>query len=250
MPKFFITEYELSVGNTAYITGDDAKHIKKSLRMKPEEKLSICDGCGKDYIARINNLENDAVLVDVVAAENKNGEPGIKVNIYTAITKGEGFEYALQKCIEAGVHSITPMNTERTVVQIPDSKIDRKYERWNRISFEAAKQSGRSLIPQIAYPKDFSNAIEAVKPDDLSIICYVEEGTLTIKEIFQANEKAKNINIFIGPEGGFTESEWQIATSKGIKSATLGKRILRAETAGVFVTAAAMYEYGELDKKT
>ncbi len=249
MPKFFITEYELTVGNTAYITGDDARHIKKSLRMKPEEKLVICDGRGKDYIARINKLENDAVLVNVVAVHNKNGEPEIQVNLYTAITKGEGFEYAIQKCVEAGVHSIIPMYTARTIVKIQDSKIDKKFERWNRISFEAAKQSGRSLIPQVAYPKDFNKAIEAVLPVDLSIICYVEEGTLSLKDFFRENLNAGRINVFIGPEGGFTENEWKTAVEKGIKSVTLGKRILKAETAGVFVTAAAMYEYGELGKK-
>jgi 16S rRNA (uracil1498-N3)-methyltransferase len=249
MPKFFITEYEITVGNTAYIIGDDAKHIKKSLRMKPEQKLTICNGRGNDFLARINKLENDAVLVDIVSEIEKNGEPDIKVNIYTAITKGEGFEYAIQKCVEAGVHSIIPLITERTVVKIPDSKIDRKNERWNRISFEAAKQSGRSLVPQVAYPKEFEKAIKSVDAEDLSLICYVKEGTLSMKEHFRANGDAKKINIFIGPEGGFTDNEWETAVANGIKSTSLGKRILKAETAGLFAAAAAMYEYGELDKK-
>ncbi|MDX1359665.1 MAG: RsmE family RNA methyltransferase [Clostridia bacterium] len=249
MPRFFITEYEITVGNTAYIIGDDAKHIKKSLRMKPEQKLTVCDGRGNDFLARINKLENDAVLVDIVAKTGKNGEPDIKVNLYTSITKGEGFEYAIQKCVEAGVHSIIPINTERTIVKIPDSKIDRKFERWNRISFEAAKQSGRSLVPQVAYPKDFIKAIDSINDEELSLICYVKEGTLSIKEHFRANAGAATINIFIGPEGGFTDGEWEMAVARGIKSASLGKRILKSETAGLFATATAMYEYGELDKK-
>lgn len=249
MPKFFITEYELKIGNTAYITGDDAKHIKKSLRMKPEERLVVCDGKGNDFLARINKLENDAVLIDLVSENSINGEPAIRVNLFTALTKGEGFEYALQKCVEAGVYSIKPMNTERTIVRIPDSKIDKKYERWNRISSEAAKQSGRSLIPQVSYPTEFSEAIKSINTDDMSMICYVGEGSLSIRGLLQDNGEARNINVFIGPEGGFSEKEWKMAVDSGIKSVTLGKRILKAETAGVFVLAATMYEYGEMDKK-
>lgn len=249
MPKFFITDYELIVGNTAYIVGEDAKHIKKVLRMKPEEKLNVCDGRGKDFIARINMLESDAVLIDIVSESGKNGEPKLKVNIFTAITKGEGFEYSIQKCVEAGAHSIIPLNTERTVVSIPDSKIDKRNERWNKIAEGASKQSGRSLIPNVSYPVDLKGALNMIKDSDLTIICYVDEGTLSIKDVFEEHGDAEVINVFIGPEGGFTKKEWESAVQKGALSVTLGKRILKAETAGLFVTAVSMYEYGELDKK-
>ncbi len=249
MPKFFITDYELLVGNTAYILGEDARHLKKSLRIKNGENIVVCDGLGKDYISKVEGMENDAVLVRLSEELLQNGEPDLKVNLYTAITKGEGFEYAIRKCIEAGVHSINPIITERTVVNIPDSKIDKKAERWNKIAEEAAKQSGRSLIPNVAFPKKLETVLETINPDELSIICYVEEGTLTLKEVFNKNNSSKIINIFIGPEGGFTEKEWEMVVSEGAFSVTLGKRILKAETAGLFVTAAAMYEYGELGKK-
>lgn len=249
MPKFFITDYDLIVGNTAYILGEDAHHLKKSLRIKNGDSIVVCDGVGKDYIAKVESMENDAVLIRLSEEFHKNGEPELKVNLYTAITKGEGFEYAIRKCIEAGVHSINPIITERTVVNLPDSKIDKKAERWNKIAEEAAKQSGRSLIPNVAFPKKIDTVLETLSPNELSIICYVDEGTLTLKEVFNKNASPKIINIFIGPEGGFTEKEWKIALSKGAFSVTLGKRILKAETAGLFVTAAAMYEYDELDKK-
>lgn len=249
MPKFFITDYELVVGNTAYILGEDARHLKKSLRIKNGENIVVCDGLGKDYIAKVEGMENDAVLIRLSEEFHKNGEPKIKVNLYTAITKGEGFKYAIRKCIEAGVNSINPIITERTVVNIPDSKIEKKAERWNKIAEEAAKQSGRSLIPNVTLPKKLETVLETIDPDELSIMCYVEEGTLTLKEVFNSNTNSKSINIFIGPEGGFTEKEWKMAVSKGALSVTLGKRILKAETAGLFVTAAAMYEYDELDKK-
>ncbi len=249
MPKFFITDYDLLIGNTAYILGEDARHLKKSLRIKDGDSIIVCDGLGKDYIAKVEGMENDAVLVRLSEEFQKNGEPTLNVNLYTAITKGEGFEYAIRKCIEAGVHSINPIITERTVVNIPDSKINKKAERWNKIAEEAAKQSGRSLIPNVAFPRKIETVLETINPDELSIICYVEEDTLTLKEVFNKNTNSKLINIFIGPEGGFTENEWKMAVSKGAFSVTLGKRILKAETAGLFVTAAAMYEYGELDIK-
>jgi len=249
LPKFFITDYELSIGNTAYILGEDARHLKKSLRVKNGDAIIVCDGRGMDYIAKVEEIENEAVLVRIAEIFHKNGEPTLKVNLYTAITKGEGFEYAIRKCVEAGVHSINPIVTDRTVVVIPDSKMDKKYERWNRISSEGAKQSGRSLVPVVSYPKSFKAALESITPKDPTIICYVEEGTLSLKEVFKENKKAERINIFIGPEGGFTEDEWNMAVEIGARSVTLGKRILKAETAGLFVTAVAMYEYGELDKK-
>ena len=249
MPKFFITDYDLSVGNIAYILGEDARHLKKSLRIKNGDNIVVCDGLGKDYVSKVEEMENDSVLVRVSDEFHNNGEPTLKVNLYTAITKGEGFEYAIKKCIEAGVTSINPIITERTIVNISDTKIDKKAERWNKIAEEAAKQSGRSLIPNVAFPRKLETVLKTINPDELSIICYVEEGTLTLKEVFNKNCDSKIINIFIGPEGGFTEKEWKIAVSKGVLSVTLGKRILKAETAGLFVTAAAMYEYGELDKK-
>lgn len=249
MPKFFIRDYDLSVGKIAYILGEDARHIKKSLRIKNGENIIVCDGLGKDYIANVDGMENDAVLVKITEEFHKNGEPNFKVNLYTAITKGEGFEYAIKKCIEAGVNSINPIITERTIVNIPDSKVDKKAERWNKIAEEAAKQSGRSLIPNVAFPQKFETVLEKLDPNELSIICYVEEDTISLKEVFKKNSDSKAINIFIGPEGGFTDKEWKSAVSKGTVSVTLGKRILKAETAGLFVTATAMYEYDELDKK-
>lgn len=248
MPKFFITDYDLSMNSEAYILGEDARHLKKSLRIRPGDEITVCDGKGKDFKALVKSLENDAVLVRVTDELPRNNEPGLKVNLYTAVTKGDGFEYAIKKCVEAGVHSITPVITDRTVVLIPDSKIEKKYDRWNKIAEGAAKQSGRSCIPQVSYPVPFKNALESIK-GDLSIICYVEENSLSLKEVFKSSPKAGVINVFIGPEGGFTEDEWKHAVAGGLRSVTLGKRILKAETAGLFTMAAAMYEYDELNKK-
>lgn len=249
MPKFFITDYEISKGNKAYITGDDAKHLKKSLRVKKGDEVILCDGNGRDFRGMVEKLESDAILVDVREELDKNGEPDLKVNIFMAITKGEGFEYAIQKCVESGAHSINPIITERTIVNIQSSKIDKKVERWNRISEAAAKQSGRSRIPVVAYPMEYSEALTKPRGAEPSIICYVQEGSHSLKELLGKKADAEVLNVFIGPEGGFTPFEWENAKSAGLSSISLGKRILKAETAGFFVTVAAMYEYGELERK-
>ncbi len=249
MPRFFITNHDIEPGKSAHIAGDDASHIKKSLRMKPGDDIIVCDGRGNDYDAIIKNLEEDSVEVEVTRKTAVNGEPDIKVNLFMAVTKGEGFEYAIQKCIEAGVNSITPLTTQRTVVNIKNTKMDKKHERWNRIALEAAKQSGRSMIPSIHFPLEFYEALTGLHEDELNIICYVEEGTLSLKSLLKGNRDAKVMNVFIGPEGGFTVEEWEKAVKSGAVSVSLGNRILKAETAGLFVTAATMYEFDQLDKK-
>lgn len=249
MPKFFITDYDLVPGGTAYILGDDAKHMKKALRVKKDDVINICDGKGNDYTAKVEKLENDAILIEINQKVEKNGEPELEINLFMAMTKGEGFEYALQKCVEAGVSSIYPMTTERTIVNISDSKLDKRVERWNKISESAAKQSGRSRIPVVSYPITLPDALKKPKGAEPSIICYVKEGSLSLKQLLKKSPNAKVLNVFIGPEGGFSPMEWEIAKLAGLQSVSLGKRILKAETAGFFVSVAAMYEYNELEQK-
>lgn len=249
MPKFFVTDIDFKIGNTAYINGEDAYHMLKSLRIRNGEIIVVSNGKGRDFNARVEKIENDSVLVELTEEIFKNSEPNLKIMLYTAITKGEGFEYAIKKCVEAGVNTIIPTITERTIVDIGKSKFDKKYERWNKISAEAAKQSGRSLIPEVAHPVDFMAALNSLNSDELAIICYVEEGTLTLKDAFKEIKGNKIINVFIGPEGGFTHKEIKMAVSKEVKKVTLGNRILKAETAGLFVTAIAMYEFDELNRK-
>lgn len=249
MPRFFITGCEFEPGKPFKITGDDAFHIMKSLRMKPGEEITVCDGLGDNYRSIIKSFDDEGVNIEITDITAVDGEPEIKVNLFTAITKGEGFEYAIQKCIEAGVHSITPLITERTIVSIKPGKSNKKLERWNRIALEAAKQSGRSIIPQVHKPVKFKEAVAGINKDEPCAICYIEEGTLSLKRFLKEKRGSKTFNILIGPEGGFTEEEWKAAVDNKIESVSLGDRILKAETAGLFATAAIMYEFDQLDKK-
>lgn len=249
MPKFFITDTDFAKGSTASITGEDARHLIKSLRIKIGENIIVCNGQGIDYNARVEGIEIESVLVELLEEVHKNSEPNLKIKLYTAITKGEGFEYAIKKCVEAGVNTIIPTVTERTIVDIQKNKLNKKYERWNKIAAEAAKQSGRSLIPAVKYPVELKAALNDLNSEELTLICYVEEGTLTLKDAFRGINNNRVINVFIGPEGGFTQQEVNSAVNMGAKRVTLGNRILKAETAGLFVTAIAMYEFDELDRK-
>lgn len=249
MPKFFVTNHDIKTGETMHIVGDDASHIKRSLRMKQGDHIVVCDGFGNDYSGIIAKLEENSVAVEIIQKNATCGESDIKINLFMAITKGDSFEYAIQKCIEAGVHSITPIITQRTVVDLKGTRADKKHVRWNKIALEAAKQSKRSIIPSINYLSKFDETLKHIHKKDLNVICYVKEGTLSLKTLLKQNKNAKTINVFIGPEGGFTEQEWVKAIKNGLFSVSLGNRVLKAETVGLFVTAVVMYEFDQLDKK-
>jgi len=245
MPRFFIDNNNIS-GQHIYIGGDDARHIKNVLRMKPGDSIVLCDGKGTDYNCVIEGFREGTVAALIEETKSSCTEPSTKVTLYQGVPKSDKMDFIVQKSVELGVSRIVPVITERTVVRFKDKKdMEKKKERWQRISHEAAKQCGRGIIPEVALPVSFDDAVELSMDAGLALIPYEKCLDTKLKETLRGDGE-KNIAVFIGPEGGFSDDEIKKAVSSGIKPVTLGNRILRTETAVLAVLVILMYEKGDI----
>ncbi len=241
---WFFSENIGDVGSLHLITGEDAVHITKSLRMAVGEVLTLCDNNKNEHLCKIERINNDGVLVRVAAKEECQHEPNIEVTLYFAMTKGDKPENVIQKSVELGVHRIVPVVTERCISRPDKKSADKKQQRYQKIAVQAAMQSRRGIIPQVANIMELSAAVKEFSQADKTIVFY-EGGGKTLKSILNGSEK--KIAIFIGPEGGLAEDEVGLMQENGAVTATLGKRILRAETAPIAALAAIMFHTGNLD---
>lgn len=231
MPKFFVEE----VKNNCYILGgEEAKHIIKSLRMKVGENLTLCDNCCIDHFCKIEKIQNDEVFLQIISSEKSKSEPPTKISLYQGIPKADKMDLIVQKCVETGVFEIIPVFMNRCI-SLPDEKsMKKKTERWNKISKEAAKQSGRGLIPSVLPALSFKDAVQRAKKTD-QLIAFFENGGEPIKKTFSPD--SRTVSLFIGPEGGFEQSEIDFIIKNNGFVSTLGPRILRTETAAIVATA-------------
>lgn len=239
MPKFFFNKNDISRGQVQ-LFGEDEKHIKTVLRAREGEEMTLCDGEGMDYQCRIASLER-GVLLDILSKEVCETEPKTKITLYQGLPKADKMELIIQKCVELGVDRIVAVSTERAIVKL-DKKENKKLERWQKIAEAAAKQSGRGKIPEIGQQVlKFKEAVAEAKGLDGAIIPYEKEQETGIRQFVQGFQ-GESIGVFIGPEGGFAEEEIALAQESGITPITLGKRILRTETAGMTTAAILLYE--------
>lgn len=242
MPRFFI---EPTPADTILLTGADAHHIATSLRMREGEALTLCDSRGTDYDGVIDSFPLDGVLVRVTARRQNLSEPAVRLTLYQALPKGEKLDLIVQKAVELGVHTIVPVLTERCISR-PDSKsMGKKILRLQRIALEAAKQSGRGIVPEIRPLLSFAEAIAGMKQADCAILFY-EGATQPLSAFLQGNALAgRELALMVGSEGGFSPAEADIAANMGIACASLGRRILRCETAPICALSAILYACGE-----
>ena len=230
-------------GNEVLISGDEAHHIIDVLRLKPGEKIAVCDGCGNDCVCEISEISGKTVSAKILEKFASTAEAGVKVTLYQGLPKSDKMELIIQKAVELGVCEIVPVETKRCVSKIEPKKADAKTDRWNKISMSAAKQSGRGIIPEIKKPVSFAEAVEMMKSHDFSFAAYEEETENTIKSELQKNKGVKTIGFFIGPEGGIAPEEIEKIKEAGFPTVTLGERILRTETAPLAVLSMIMYEF-------
>lgn len=232
MYHFFVSEEQIS-GENAYIEGSDVNHIANVLRMKPGEELLISVKGDWDYLCKIVDIETDRVNLKVLESMEQRELP-VNITLLQGIPKSDKLEMIIQKAVELGVSEIIPVKTKRVVVKIDEKKVDTKVNRWNAIAESAAKQSKRSIIPKVYEPMSIDNALEIVKDFGVKLIPYENaDGIDKTRKILDNMDKTKNIAVFIGPEGGFEESEVERIKNSGFEVITLGKRILRTETAGL-----------------
>ena len=230
-----------SIGDKVVLSTDESKHISKVLRIRPGEKIEVCDGAGRAYVSNVLSVESQ-VEVGIIS-EIDNNEPLKKVVLFQSLSKGTKMDLVIQKAVELGVSEIVPVETEFSVVKVKEESS--KIIRWNRIAIEAVKQCKRSVVPKVYEPVKFSKAIEMMKGYDLSVIAYECDRENTYESLFK--DEINSVGIMIGPEGGFSPSEIEIAKNDGVKTITLGKRILRTETAAIALLAVTMFKLHELD---
>ncbi|MBQ8526082.1 MAG: 16S rRNA (uracil(1498)-N(3))-methyltransferase [Clostridia bacterium] len=243
MARFFVDPENIGIDEVR-ITGDDVKHISRVLRMRENEAITVCDKCGSDYDCTITQISSDAVRARINSKYPNSQEPPIYITIYQGLPKSDKMDYIVQKCIELGACRIIPVDTKRVVSKPKD--IDKKIFRWQKIAEEAAKQCGRGIIPQVAPLMKFTEALnEMAGSEAIGLMPYECEHESRLRDALKQNNGITKINILIGPEGGFDETEADAALKAGIKTVTLGPRILRTETAPIAACAAVMYELGD-----
>ncbi|MDR1017957.1 MAG: 16S rRNA (uracil(1498)-N(3))-methyltransferase [Lachnospiraceae bacterium] len=242
MQHFFVLPSDV-YKDEIVISGGDFNHIKNVLRMKVGEQLSISDGNNKRYICKIKEFSDNSVIVDIEAEEENSSELSNKIYLFQGLPKSDKMELIIQKCTELGVFEIIPVITKRVVVKLDDKKAIKKVERWNTIASSAAKQAGRGVVPKVQSPISFKEALNLLETLDIKLIPYeLASGMEETRNIINKIRENQSIGIFIGPEGGFEKEEIEEAKKIGMFPITLGKRILRTETAGFALLSILMFQ--------
>ncbi len=233
MQHFFVEPSQIQ-GEKITIYGPDVKHMKQVLRMKEGEAYSVSNGTdGKEYICRIEAFLEDAILGNVEKVLESSRELPVRIHLFQGLPKSDKMELIIQKAVELGAYEIIPMKTARCIMKVEDSKEKKKLERWNGISEAAAKQSKRGIIPRVTGVLSYGEALAKASQMDIKMIPYEDEkGISHTREVIEGIKSGQDVAILIGPEGGFEEAEVEKAKEYGIVPVTLGKRILRTETAG------------------
>lgn len=246
MYQFFVEPSQIR-GKEICITGSDVNHIKNVLRMKVGEEIAVVNGLdGKEYRCGIISLDEDMIRCELRFVKEDGLELPSRVHLFQGLPKADKMEMIIQKMVELGVYEIIPVATKRCVVKLDGKKASSKRERWQGIAEAAAKQSKRRIIPQVADVMTFGEALKYASGMDVKLLPYeLSEGMGKTRELIEGIEPGQDIAVFIGPEGGFEESEVAKAAECGAQSITLGKRILRTETAGLTVMAWIMYRLEE-----
>ena len=242
MHRFFVEEPAMGE-NSITITGGDVNHIKNVLRMAVGDKICVINGQNnKEYYCEITAVGNDAVDTRICEIRESDQELGNEVVLFQGLPKSDKMELIIQKAVELGVHTIVPVSTDRTVVKLDAKKEANKRKRWMSISESAAKQSGRLRIPEVTPVVSYREALEMAKKMDVRLIPYeLAEGMEKTRELMSSIQLGQSVAVFIGPEGGFESSEIEKAMEIGAWPITLGKRILRTETAGLVTLAMLVY---------
>lgn len=241
MHRFFIQHSQIQ-GSRLYVEGTDVNHIKNVLRMKRGDQVMVSDGEGMQYLCALESFTDGLVWFEIVDTWKENRELSSKLYLFQGLPKSDKMELIIQKATELGVYEVVPVVTGRTVVRLDEKKAQKKTARWNAIAESAAKQSGRSRIPRVREAMTFSEALASAGELDVLLIPYEKaEGMEATRQVIEGIRSGQSVGIFIGPEGGFEEAEVEQAVALGAAPVTLGRRILRTETAGFVMLSMLLY---------
>ena len=241
MHRFFVEPSQIGEKEIV-ITGPDVNHIRNVLRMRAGEELLAADGQGSEYRCILRELQDSEIRAEICRKLSGSAELPSRITLFQGLPKSDKMDLIIQKCVELGVFRIVPVTTKRTVVKLDAKKEESRRKRWTAVSESAAKQSGRGIIPEIAGVQSFREAVEEAGELDVCLIPYEKaENMARTREILSGIPAGASIGVFIGPEGGFEEEEVREAMEAGARPITLGRRILRTETAGMAVLAMLGY---------
>jgi 16S rRNA (uracil1498-N3)-methyltransferase len=247
MRRFFTEPQNIKDGIAEVF--EDAKHIEKVLRMNCGDEIVVFDGTGFEYLARLVSIEKNLCRAEILQKNISLSEPETQITLYQGLPKSGKMELIVQKAVELGVARIVPVVMDRCVVKINSKSAgEEKAARWNKVSVEAAKQCGRGRVPEVVSPVDFETAVSQLCGMQLAIMPYEvlgHEGQTGLKKLLAENKDAASIGILVGPEGGFSEEEAQLAMAKNINAVGLGKRILRTETVASAIIPVIMFDRDE-----
>ena len=246
MHQFFVDSSQI-LDKKIIITGSDVNHIKNVLRLEPGDWVVACDGAGRDYVSRIRSLEVDRIILQVEKVQDTGTELPVHITLFQGLPKKDKMELIIQKAVELGVYEIVPVRMKRCVAKLEEQKkIRKKLERWRAIAEAAAKQCDRGIIPVVHAPVTMEQAFDIAEGIEYNMIPYeLQDGMEASRETVSEACKHDTVGIFIGPEGGFEAEEVDRAIAKQIHPLSLGKRILRTETAGMALLSIMMFQLQE-----
>lgn len=245
MQHFFVTPSQVE-GDRIVIEGSDVNHMKNVLRMGFGEKLMVSDGNNLKYLCGVEEYEGGKAFLRILEEMESDTELSSRIYLFQGLPKQDKMELIVQKAVELGAYQVIPVSTRRSVVKLDEKKAAKKVERWQEIARSAAKQAGRGYIPEVGKVVSYPEALSWAKGLDVLLIPYeLKEGMKETKEIIASVMPGQSVGIFIGPEGGFEREEVDLALEYGAKAVTLGRRILRTETAGLAMLSVLMFHLEE-----
>ena len=247
--RYFFSEKIEKDSLTSVITGSDVKHIKKVMRLKPGDKIGLFDGTGMEYEAKISGITFDSIQVDIINSRKSASESPIDVIVAQGYLKDKKMDIIVRQVTELGVKKWFPFFADRSISEPDKNKLSKRIIRWEKITKESIKQCRRSKIPEIGHPLIFKDALKQSSDCDLKIIFWEKESKYLDHEIADRYKGCSSVFIMLGPEGGFKDSEVDDALDQGFISASLGPRILKAETASIAASVLVQYLFGDMGKK-
>jgi 16S rRNA (uracil1498-N3)-methyltransferase len=245
MARFFLPTRQIR-DRRATITGSELNHLRRVLRLRPQDRVVVFDDAGCEHEGIIRSLSEDGGEIEIIRSYQVNNESPLKTTLALGLTKGEKMDWVVEKATELGVHTVLPFFSSYTIPKLNERKMAQRAERWQKIALSAAKQCGRVRIPDILGLTEFRDLLELVSRDALRLLFWEKECEQRLPELKETRATVSEVVVMIGPEGGFSAHEAGLALEQGFKAVRLGPRILRAETAAVTALSAVQLLWGDL----
>lgn len=243
--SFFVSSSDIS-DNYVFFSAEDSKHICQVLRMSLGDEIIVCDDTSHRHLCRISSVGKNNTVAQILSTEEYSNQPSANVTVYAGLSKGDRFDYLIQKCVECGVYAIVPFVSERCISRPTKDEYEKKQKRFQKIADEAVRQSKRSQRVNVNHIVSFNEAIELAAKHETALFLYENENKVSISRVLTSSD-GSDYSVFTGPEGGFSEDEVRYAVDSGMKIVSIGPRILRCETAPVAALCSIMYHTGNFD---